>query len=273
MNCDVEQVVRAQRDEPIGLDPPAALEHLLDRRGQVVETDLGEHAAEPLKRLHVQLQERLLGLDQRRLAERRARERRAHHEQMHRRRDARQLDHRLAPVDLGLHARRVDLRHEHLADRPAQLALARPHVLAHRHLGDIGAVLIDQPPPDPLGGVTLLARRVAIGLKPLIDHRPIRAQLRRRPAHRRALHRRQRRLQRLAHRPPMNTVPLRQRPDREPLAITVTADLLELLHSGTHSSVPPIRAQDERQPSGHDRTEVGPVQAIAVGPVQTIVLS
>jgi hypothetical protein len=40
-------------------------------------------AAEVLKRLHVQIQERLLGLDQRRLAERRARERRAHHEQMH----------------------------------------------------------------------------------------------------------------------------------------------------------------------------------------------
>jgi hypothetical protein len=35
-------------------------------------------AAEVLKRLHVQIQERLLGLDQRRLAERRARERRAH---------------------------------------------------------------------------------------------------------------------------------------------------------------------------------------------------
>ena len=88
-----EQVVRAQRDEPVGLDPPAALQHLLHRRGQVVEPDLREHAAEPLERLHVQLQERLLGLDQRRLAERRARERRAHHEQMHLHRHAAEHDH------------------------------------------------------------------------------------------------------------------------------------------------------------------------------------
>ena len=36
-----------------------------------------------------------------------------------------EIDLRLAPVDLGLRARRVDLRHEHLADRPAQLARLR----------------------------------------------------------------------------------------------------------------------------------------------------
>jgi hypothetical protein len=158
-----EQVVRSERDEPIALDAPASLEDLLDRRGQVVEADLGEHAAEPLKRLHVQLQERLLGLDQRRLAERRPRERRAHHEQMHRRRDARELNHGLAPIDLRLHARGMDLRHEHIADRPTQLPLALTHVLPHGHLGDIGAMLVDQPPPDPLRRVALLARRLAIG--------------------------------------------------------------------------------------------------------------
>ena len=110
-----EQVVRAQRDEAVGLDPPAALQHLLDRRGQVVEADLREHAAEPLERLDVQLQERLLGLDQRRLTERRARRTtRAS------RTDApscapRQIDLRLAPVDLRADPRRVRLRHE----RPA----------------------------------------------------------------------------------------------------------------------------------------------------------
>ena len=38
-----------------------------------------------------------------------------------------------------------------------------------------------------------------------------------------------------------------------------------------NSSVPPVRARDERQPSGHDRTEVGPDQAITLGPVQTII--
>ena len=99
----LEQVVRAQRDEAVGLDAPAALEHLLDRRAQVVVADQREHAAEPLERLDVQLQERLLGLDQRRLTERRARERGAHQEQVHRRRARRASStSRLAPVDLGL---------------------------------------------------------------------------------------------------------------------------------------------------------------------------
>jgi hypothetical protein len=40
----------------------------------------------------------------------------------------------------------------------------------------------------------------------------------------------------------VNTVPLRQRPNRQPLTITITPDLLELLHSGTHS----LRAPDPR---------------------------
>ena len=177
-----EQVVRAQRDEPVGLHAPPSLEDLLDRRAQVVEADLLEDAAEPLERLDVELQERLLGLDQRRLAERRARERRAHQEQMHPRRDASQLDLRLAPVDLRQHAGRVDLRDEHLADRPTHRALSRAHVVADRRLGNLGAVLVDQPPPDPLRRVALLARRLAIGLKPRVDQRAIRAKPRRRPA-------------------------------------------------------------------------------------------
>jgi hypothetical protein len=40
----------------------------------------------------------------------------------------------------------------------------------------------------------------------------------------------------------MNPMAPRQRADRQPLAIAVTPDLFELLHSGFHSSVPPIRA-------------------------------
>jgi hypothetical protein len=46
----------------------------------------------------------------------------------------------------------------------------------------------------------------------------------------------------------------RQPPDREPLTIAVPSDLFELLHSGFHSSVPPLSARDERRASGHDRT-------------------
>jgi hypothetical protein len=239
-----EQVVRAQGDEPVRLDPPAPLEDLLDRRLEVVEADLREHAAEPLKRLDVQLKERLLGLDQRRLAERRPRERGAHHEQVHGRRDAREHDLGLAPVDLRLDPGRVDLRHEHLPDRPAQQALALTHVVPDRRLPDIGTMLVDEPLPDPLGGVALLARRLPIGLQPRVDQRPERAELGRRPAHRRSPQRRQRRLQRRAHRAAMHPMALRQRPQRQPLPNAVTPDLFELLHSGSHPSVPPISARN-----------------------------
>jgi hypothetical protein len=44
-----------------------------------------------------------------------------------------------------------------------------------------------QHPPDPLGRVALLARRLPIGLKPRVDNRAIRAQLGRRPTRRRPL--------------------------------------------------------------------------------------
>ena len=205
----LKQIVRAHRHEPVRLDPPAALEHLLHRRLKVVKPDAREHAAKPFKRLHVQLQKRLLGLDQRRLTERRARERRAHHEQMHHRRDPREHHQRLAPIDLALHPGRVNLRDEHLGDRPPQLALARPHILTHRNLGNISTMLIDQPPPDPPRGMPLLTRRVPISQQPPVDHRPIRAELRRWTAHRRALDRRHRRHQRITHRPAMHAMPHR----------------------------------------------------------------
>jgi hypothetical protein len=199
-----EQVMRAQRDETIRLDTPAAPQDPLDRRGQVVEANLLKDAAEPLERLDLALEERLLGLDQRRLTERRAREARAHEEQVHLRARPREVHMRLAPVDLSPDTGGVDLRDQHLPDRPTHRAPARAHIVTDRRLRDIGAVLIDQPPMDPFRAVTLLARRLAIGLKPRVDQRPIRTKLRRRPARRRALRRRHRRRQRLAHRPPMH---------------------------------------------------------------------
>ena len=230
-----EQVVRAQRDEPVSLDPPAALQHLLHRRPQVVEPDLREHAAEPLERLHVQLQERLLGLDQRRLAERRAGERRAHHEQMHLHRHPTEHHQRLAPVDLGLDARARGPA-ARTPRRPATPARAcepartdGPSPQRHRHRA--------HQPAAARSAWRYAAASPArpIGQQPLVDHRPIRPQLRRRPAHRRALRRRYRRRQRLLHRPAMHPMPDRQPPDREPLPITVPSDLLELLHPGSHS--------------------------------------
>ncbi len=155
--------------------------------GHIFEPDLREHATEPFERLHVQFEERLLGLDQRRLAERRPGERRSHHEQMHLDRHATEDHERLAPVDLRLDTGRVDLRNEHLPDHQAHRPLARADVLTDRRFRDISAVLIDETPVDPPRGVPLLARRGPVGLKPPIDHRPIPTELRGRATHRRPL--------------------------------------------------------------------------------------
>ena len=127
----LEQVVGAQRDEPVLLDPPAAAQHLLDRRAQVVVADQREGAAEEAERLHVRLQERLLRLPLEGDHERGARVAGAHQEQVHRAPLPGDLDDRLAPVDLRLDTRLVHLRHEHLVHRLAQLAPAHTHIAAH----------------------------------------------------------------------------------------------------------------------------------------------
>jgi hypothetical protein len=173
--------MRAHRDEPVGLHSPAAAEHLLHRRAQVVIADLAEHAAEPVKRLRVAFQERLLSLDRRRHRERRPGKARAHVEQVHPGPSADEIDVGLAPVHLGRPRGRVHLRDEHLADRQAELAAALADVITNRRLRDIDTVLVDEPLPDPLRRVPLLLGRELIRNQPLIDQLAILAQLRRRP--------------------------------------------------------------------------------------------
>ena len=229
----LKQEVRPQRDEAIGLHAPAALEDLLDRRPQIVVAHQRRNAAEEVKRLGVPFEERLLRLVEERSGKRRARVTEAQMKEMNLRAPAAQQHPCLAPVDLALHPRRVQLRHERLTDLPERhTALA--HVAADLALRDLRAMLSDQALPHPPRRVTLLARRIAIGHQPRIDHAAVRTELRRRPLHRRALDRRHRRQQRLPHRPAMHPVALGQRPDRQPLAIAIAPDLLERFHPGTH---------------------------------------
>ena len=226
------EVVRAQRDEAIGLDAPAALQHLHDRRAEVVVSHHAERAAEELERRHVPLQERLLRLTHMRLHEAAAREARPHQEQEHPGQNAGDHHGRLAPVDLGLRARLRAQRHEHLIDQHPERLAPFAHIAAHLPLGHLDAMLVAQPLPDPLGGVPLLARR-----------RPDRPQATSRSA-------RATRPTSAPAAPPaacahggsgdsnawrtvaaMHTVPARERVDRQPLKLTVSADLLEQLHS------------------------------------------
>jgi hypothetical protein len=224
------EIVRTQRDKTIGLHTLTAAQHLLDSAREIVVAHQTEHPAEPVKRLHVSLQERLLGAVRERHRERRTGMAGTHVEQVDPRRGSSHPDLRLTPVDLALHARLMGLRHERL-HALAALPASTMHVFPDSAFSDISRVLIAQAFPDPLRGVALLARRVAVTLKPGIDQLPICPQLRRRPADRRPLDGRQRRGQRLTHRTAMNTVALRQRPDRQILPISVPPDLLERLHS------------------------------------------
>ena len=204
----------------------------------------------------MRLQERLLGLARERLHEATAREARAHQEQVHLAAHAGEHHLGLAPVDLRLRRRLVAERHERLVDELAQLAPALAHVAAHLALGRLDAVLVTQPLPHPPRGVALLARRLAIARKPVVDQRPVGPQLRRRAVFRALARRRQRRLERLAHRPPVHTVAARQLVDRDALPITVPADLLEQLHSRSH----PFRGSPstlDRAPKVRPRSDGG----------------
>ncbi len=180
--------------------------------------------------MHVSLQERLLGAVRERHRERRTRMTRTHVKQVDLRRRPSHRDLRLTPVDLRLHTRTVDLRHERL-DSFATLGSAIVNVFPDRALSDIGRVLLAQPLPDPLRGMALLARRIPVPVKPAVDQLPIRAKLRRWPTHRLALDGRQRRRERLTHRPPVHPIPRRQRPRRGAFPIPISPDLLERLHS------------------------------------------
>ncbi len=197
---------------------------------EIVVAHQAEHPAEPVKRLHVSLQERLLRAVRERHRERRTRVASTHVEQVDLRRGRGHPDLRLTPVDLALHTCLMNLRHERLHALPA-LPPSPMNVFTYRALGDISRVLITQAFPNPPGGMTLLTRRVPVARKPGVDQLLVAPQLRRRPTDRRPLDGRQRRGQRLTHRAAMNTMALRQRPDRQALPISVPPDLLERLHT------------------------------------------
>lgn len=105
---------------------------------------------------------------------------------------------------------------------------ARAHVVAHRRIPDLGAVLVHEPVPDPGRGLALLARGADVLPQHLVDQLPDRLRLRRRLLTGFAL-RRLSIFQRLPHRAPVHPVLARQLPDREPLDPRITANLREQL--------------------------------------------
>ncbi len=224
-----EAVVGAKGDKAIGLDPASAFHHLGHRGLQVVVADQAEGAVEELQGGDVALEEGLLGLGLKRRDVGGARVAGAHQEQV----DLLRLpahDHLcLAPVDLGFHAGLGDQRHAGLD--LTDLASFGGHVAADLAFGDIGAVLFEQALPDTAGGMALLARRLLVFAQPLVDDRPVGAELRCRAALGLSLGRWDRRFQGLPDGAAVHAVAACQLTDRQPRLRVIAPDLLELLHS------------------------------------------
>ena len=94
---------------------------------------------------------------------------------MHPRPRPSEIDIGLTPIDLRRPPWRVDLRDEHLPRAEPNLPTPPANVIADRRLGHLDAVLVHEAPPDALGRVTLLARRLQIGDQPPVDQLSIRA--------------------------------------------------------------------------------------------------
>ena len=203
-------------------------------------------------------------------------------------------------VDLGLTAGLVGLRHETLLHAPAGLGgdLGSPpgQIVPHRGIRNTHrCLLIDQPGQHPAGGMPLFAGCVQIVFEPAVDDRFVFLQPAGHP-HRGFPRRRQRRRQRLPHRPAVHTMSIRQLPDRQLLHPRITADRSEQLHldsipspfdecntdigrvhrqMGPHQTVTRCPAcRDGAESNRHNRpigsAQVEPLQTVTPGPNQTV---
>jgi hypothetical protein len=157
-------------------------------------------------------------------------------------------DHRveLAEVDFGLGSRQVRLRHADPDPVQAELGFAAGHIPGHRHLRQRGAVLGDQPLPDPPRGMPLLARHLPVGQQPAVNNRCVCVDRRPGPLRVALARRRHRRVQGLPHGPPVQMMPTGQLPDRGSLDPAV---FLICSNSSTRDRATPRppRRQHQRQ--------------------------
>ena len=166
-------------------------------------------------------------------------------------------DHpQIGEVDLGLTAGFMGLRHTAFCHTPTGLsgdlrAPFRDIVPDRRVRNTLCCLLIHQPGQHPPGGMPLLPRRVQIRFQPLIDDRFVFLQPAGHP-HRRLPCRRQRRRQRLPHRPAVHMMPIRQLPDRQALHPRIPADRSEQLHPRLHPW--PLQQVQHRHRSGSPST-------------------
>jgi hypothetical protein len=132
----------------------------------------------------------------------------------------------------------MDLRHRHTGHATAQLPAQLGDVAADGGLAQLGAVLVDQPLPDPPGGVPLLLGKHLVGGHPGADQWLPRANTG------------AARSDASAPAAPHSSAPggpsavnaafARQRPHAHPFQTGITADTLEQLHPRHRFSLAPL---------------------------------
>src|SRR4051794_36446537 len=147
----------------------------------------------------------------------------------------------LTEVDLGLLARRVDLRDGDLHVDEPELALSSSDVARDGDLRTRRAMLGDQPLPDPSGGVPLLAWRGLVLDQPGFDHLRPRTD-RGTPSSRAGLARwRDRGAQRLSRRASVPRMSISQLPDRQLFTPGIAPDRLRKVPREYPPDRPPRR--------------------------------
>ncbi len=170
-------------DEPVGFDSVPALQHLGDRRLEIVVADPARDPTEMFEGPDMAIQEHLLGLIHIRQRIGAARHRQSHDEHRHLGECTIQIDVDRPEIDFGLRPQRVMLGHRYINQRDRLTIPDRLHVAAHRGLAHLGVVLLDQALLDPPGRVLVLAWHLQARMEPPIDDRLVLIDHRRFPLH------------------------------------------------------------------------------------------
>ena len=228
-----ELPMRSKGQEARRLLAPEPPQNFANGAGQIVVPQGREQPAEVLKRVLVRLEKRLLRRARIRAVEGRPTRHAPHTEHLQRDLLVAQDRDRFVPIDLGLLAPGVRLRHADQLAAQALCAFPVAHILAHRRRRDrCVRPLATQPIVDAARRVPLLPWRQAVGRQNRIDEVLHRRQRRLRP--RRVGARRRHRIgQRLAHHPPMHAQLAGHSFNRPDPELILPSNLCEQLHAGS----------------------------------------
>lgn len=167
-------------------------------------------------------------------------------------------------VDLGLLAGEMVGHDGDVAMDEVEFAAELADGAAHRGLGDLGSLLVDEALPDPARRVALLVVDDLVFREPAPDRRGVGTDGRcRSRAHRSGW--RDRGREGLAGRSPVHAVAARQLADRHPFLPVLPADTLELLHPRQLLSPSLVMASQDQSSVRTWRSGVAPVPIIRPG--------